>query len=190
MCELPRLCGALRSEQADLGGELALIGCQSVAGVTNARLLGGANRGQDEQGDDGHRQDEPSGGHDQAAWPPGARVREPPQTARRCHICRRRRGAGCGPLNDAVQRRRVLAPEVLGGRWEAVIAEWRSGAWGRGAADGHELLARPEPVAWQPHHVLLVPSVPASVFGLPMARFHGFADLSSPPEGVSVSLER
>ena len=37
----------------------------------------------------------------------------------------------------------------------------------------NQLIAGPEPVPRQAHHVLLAPSGPADVFGLPIARFHG-----------------
>ena len=47
-----------------------------------------------------------------------------------------------------------------------------------GRSDRDQLLRRPQPVARQPYDVLLVPSQPATVFGSPIARFHGFADLS------------
>ena len=48
----------------------------------------------------------------------------------------------------------------------------------RGRADRDQLLGWAQPVARQPYDVLLVPSQPA-VFGSSIARFHGFADLSS-----------
>ena len=85
---------------------------------------------------------------------------------------------GRGP-DGIVESRRILAPERVGGRRHTVFELALSGAGARGWTDRHQLLRRPQPIAGQPYDVLLVPSQPATVFGSSIARFHGFADLSS-----------
>src|ERR1700761_9188608 len=90
-----------------------------------------------------------------------------------------RRTGGGRCLDGVVERRRVLAPEGVGGRWHRVLelALRRPGA--RGWSDRDQLLRGPQPVARKPYDVLLVASETAGVFGSSIARLHGFADLSS-----------
>lgn len=82
-------------------------------------------------------------------------------------------------LHRIVQGGRVLTPEGVRRRGHAGFGVAQGRAGPRGGTDRNELLRRAQPVARQPYDVLLAPSQPATVFGSPIARFHGFADLSS-----------
>ena len=76
-------------------------------------------------------------------------------------------------LDRVVQRRRVLAPERIcrGGQARPGVAlrRARSGS----GTDGNEFLRRTQPIPREAYDVLLARSQPASVFGSPIARFHG-----------------
>ena len=89
-----------------------------------------------------------------------------------------RAGSGRG-LDGVVQRGRVLAPEGVGGRGRGGVKLALRGAGSGGGPDGNQLLWRAQPLARKPDDVLLVASQTATVFGSSIARFHGFADLSS-----------
>ena len=82
-------------------------------------------------------------------------------------------------LDGIVKRRRVLAPECVGGGWHPALQFALRRAGARSGSDRYQLLRGPQPVARKPYDVLLVASETAGVFGSSIARLHGFADLSS-----------
>jgi hypothetical protein len=198
------LCSWMRRGRvhAEAGGSIArdggLLLCGSgggwPAGRRTRRLRAASEERQNEQGSDGHGQERPSWARPQALcrepWDREPALRRAPScTGARGPDRRRRRRAplGWGCLERVVEGRRILAPECIRGRRQALIAEGLHRTCG--AANRNQFLTRPEPITREPHDIRLVPSLPADLFGLAIARFHGFADLSSPPVGVSVSLD-
>jgi hypothetical protein len=142
----------------------------------------GAKAGEQDQSRRRHAHERPDG--------PAARGAQLPRRERRCSSTTtmspgsRRRGDGsCDVrlrrLDRVVQGRRVLTPEgVCGGRGLIVVVR---GCRPRRGTDRDELVAGPEPVDGQAHDVLLARRLPAEIFATSIARFHGFADLSSRP---------
>jgi hypothetical protein len=179
------LIGGFSPKRATLLRRCGAAGGRDVSGGrARRRPLTEPDRRRDQQGHDGHG-DHPTPRYPSAAepWPGEAAEVQEPATGQRGHQADRRvqvRAVGdrwC--LNGVVEGRRVLAPEgVRRRRRTALEPALRGGPGAGGGADRDQLLGRPQPVARKPDHVLLVASQPY-VFALPIARFHGFADLSS-----------
>ena len=151
--------------------------------MRSRRLTCPDDRGNHQRNDRNGRQPPPPRRASAAEPEPGkvARRPEPPPGQRGNQADRRVRGrtgvrGRC--LDRVVQCRRVLAPERIGRRGSGAVEFALGGAGPRGGSDRNQFLRRTQPVTRKPYDVLLV-SQRACVFGFPVARSHGFADLSS-----------
>jgi hypothetical protein len=94
------------------------------------------------------------------------------------------------PLDRVVQRRGILAPEVVRGRRQST-----GGIAARGfplpgscrGPDRDQLLSRSQPVTREPHDIVVQSSAPAAILRVPIIRFHGACRpfLVIRPESVS-----